>query len=181
MSEFKPTFLYIKRHSKTGLLYFGKTSKNPETYLGSGKHWKRHFKKHGKEFVETLWYCLFVDEESLVLFANEFSVQHNIVESVLWANLIPENGINGGSTPETNGWKGKHHSFEHRKYIAEVMRNRPVTENMRRAFSESNKNRPRTDTQREASRRNAKRMGEANRKPKEERLYNCIECGKEFV
>ena len=37
---FSPTYLYIKQHSVTGKLYFGKTSKPypyVENYLGSGK------------------------------------------------------------------------------------------------------------------------------------------------
>jgi len=34
----KPTYLYIKEHSKTGLKYFGKTTKSdPTVYDGSGK------------------------------------------------------------------------------------------------------------------------------------------------
>lgn len=95
---FKPTYLYIKQHSITGKLYFGKTdSKNPETYLGSGKHWKAHIKLHGKEHVETLWYCLFLDKESLVEFATIFSAQNGISESTEWLNMKPENGLDGGA------------------------------------------------------------------------------------
>lgn len=108
MTEFKPTFLYIKKHTKTGLLYFGKTTKNPENYVGSGLHWKRHIYKHGIEFVETIWFCLFLDEESIVDFALQFSLENNITESESWANLQPENGIDGGSTPGIgNGMFGK--------------------------------------------------------------------------
>lgn len=92
---FKPTFLYIKQHSITGLLYFGKTTKkNVEKYSGSGVHWKKHLKKHGNDTV-TLWYCLFTDQESCVEFATMFSKSHNIVESPEWANLIEENGLDG--------------------------------------------------------------------------------------
>ncbi len=46
-------YLYVKRHRKTGLLYFGKTTKNPLKYNGSGKYWKSHLRKHGSD-VETL-------------------------------------------------------------------------------------------------------------------------------
>lgn len=94
-SNFKPTFLYIKRHTKTGMLYFGKTTRDPEKYQGSGIHWKRHIKKHGCEFVETLWYCLFLDQNLLTEFALQFSKDNDIVESVEWANLQEENGIDG--------------------------------------------------------------------------------------
>lgn len=48
ITDFKPTYLYIKQHIKTGKLYFGKTVKNPETYHGSELHWKQHVEKHGK-------------------------------------------------------------------------------------------------------------------------------------
>lgn len=66
---FTPTYLYIKRHTITGKLYFGKTIQNPEIYLGSGLKWKRHIRKHGIREVETLWYCLFTEEAELKLFS----------------------------------------------------------------------------------------------------------------
>ena len=97
-SKFKPTFLYIKQHSVTGLMYFGKTIRNPETYLGSGTYWKDHVKKHGKEVIN-LWYCLFHDKEECIRFALDFSKQYNIIESDVWANLCEEDGIAG-----SNGW-----------------------------------------------------------------------------
>ncbi len=96
MNIYRPTYLYIKQHSITGLFYFGKTVKNPEKYNGSGIYWTNHIKKHGKEFIITLWYCLFLDEESIIETAKLISQLNNIVESDKWANLIPENGINGG-------------------------------------------------------------------------------------
>lgn len=38
ISNFKPTYLYIKIHNDTGLKYFGKTcSKTPKQYKGSGR------------------------------------------------------------------------------------------------------------------------------------------------
>lgn len=114
-TTFVPTFLYIKQHIKTGKLYFGKTIKDPEKYVGSGVHWKRHIAKHGKEFVTTLWYCLFLDEDALTEFAINFSVQEHIVKSTLWANQILENGIDGGSAPGIgNGVFGK--KFPNRVY-----------------------------------------------------------------
>lgn len=91
---FKQTFLYIKRHSITGLLYFGKTVKNPEKYSGSGKRWKAHLAAHGNH-VDTIWYCLFLDIETCSEFALSFSRLNNIVKDPAWANLIEEDGING--------------------------------------------------------------------------------------
>lgn len=94
--EFKPTYLYIKQHSITGKLYFGKTSsQHPDTYLGSGIYWKRHYKKHGKEYVVNLWYHLFESQEECTNFALEFSNKMNIVKSDQWLNFIPENGLDG--------------------------------------------------------------------------------------
>lgn len=96
-----PTVLYIKQHSVTGLKYFGKTSgKDPYTYNGSGKHWKFHIKKHGKEHIVTLWVSeSYTDSEMISEYALAFSKDNNIVESKEWANLVEENGLDGGMTP----------------------------------------------------------------------------------
>lgn len=96
MTDFRPTYLYIKQHSITGKLYFGKTIQNPESYPGSGKHWKAHVNKHGKEHIVTLWYCLFLDQESCTEFALNFSQNHNVVNSSDWLNMKDENGLDGG-------------------------------------------------------------------------------------
>ena len=95
--DFIPTYLYIKQHSITGLLYFGKTVKDPTTYRGSGKLWKRHIAKHGVDHVVTLWCCLFRNKEQLIDFATSFSIRNNIVESTMWANLDIETGMAGGA------------------------------------------------------------------------------------
>ena len=94
---FQPTFLYIKQHTITGMLYFGKTQgKNPNKYNGSGTYWKKKKKKYGKDKIETLWFCLFCDEDDIVNFAMNFSISNNIIQSKLWANQINEDGLNGG-------------------------------------------------------------------------------------
>ena len=95
------TYLYIKQHEITGLKYFGKTTKNPETYLGSGKYWKKHIKKYGQNFVKTIWYQLFIDKNELIQYALDFSKRNNIVNSKEWANLKEENGLDGGMK---KGW-----------------------------------------------------------------------------
>lgn len=96
IDRFKPTYLYIKRHKVTGLLYFGKTtSKNVEKYNGSGTYWGRHLKVHGYN-IETLWYCLFTDIQQLIETAIVLSNQMQIVEQKNFANLRTENGIDGG-------------------------------------------------------------------------------------
>jgi len=97
-TDFKPTKLYIKHHSITGMLYLGKTSfHDPYKYHGSGIRWKSHIKKHGKQYVETLWVSKeFTDPNELYSFAMKLSAMLGIVKSPKWANLIPENGVNGG-------------------------------------------------------------------------------------
>jgi hypothetical protein len=99
--HFKPTFLYIKKHTITGKLYFGKTIKHDkrfEEYLGSGKHWTGHIRKHGVEFIETIWYCLYTDIDLLVEAALSLSNTMDIVLSESWANMTPETGLGGGIT-----------------------------------------------------------------------------------
>lgn len=95
--NFKPTFLYIKQHSTTGLMYFGKTTKHPESYSGSGAYWLKHINKHGREHVINVWYCLFTDVDLLVDFATNFSKLNDIVNADKWANLDIETGLNGGA------------------------------------------------------------------------------------
>jgi hypothetical protein len=113
------THLYIKRHKITGLKYFGKTRKDPYSYLGSGKYWIRHIKLHGKEFVETEQVWSFDDLNECSRFAIEFSKSNNIVESDLWANLKIENGLDGGSFPT-----GKPLSVDHRNNISMKLKGR---------------------------------------------------------
>ena len=105
-STFKPTYLYIKQHTLTGMKYFGKTSRAEkfllEQYKGSGKHWTNHIKKHG-DLVQTIWYELFDNEKDCVEFAIFFSEEMNIVKSKDWANEKTENGLDGGSNGRP-GW-----------------------------------------------------------------------------
>ena len=87
--------LYVKTHNITGLKYFGKTTKpDPEKYKGSGIYWKKHIKKHGYD-VKTEIIGTFDNEELCNGAALKFSIDNNIVESYLWANLRDENGLDG--------------------------------------------------------------------------------------
>jgi len=107
MSSFKPTYLYIKQHNKTGLKYFGKTAvSDPIKYKGSGKYWKLHIKKHGED-VSTIWYKLFENMQELIEYAITFSKENNIVESTEWANLKIEDGADGGGLGNGGKNKGK--------------------------------------------------------------------------
>jgi len=110
MREFQPTYLCIKQHSVTGLKYLCKTTRSYEKmlkYIGSGKYWCLHLEAHGKEFVDTPWYCLFHDKESIAEFALMYSEKWNIVNSNEWANLRPENGLDGGGLGGGGANKGK--------------------------------------------------------------------------
>jgi hypothetical protein len=78
---FIPTYLYIKKHKTTGLLYFGKTVQNPMKYKGSGVYWRNHLRKHGND-VSTIWYELFTDKDLLSDFADLFTEFNNIVKAV---------------------------------------------------------------------------------------------------
>jgi len=86
--------LYIATHNKTGLKYFGKTTKVLEGYYGSGKYWKRHLNKHGKDISMEIWYQD-ENQQAITNLAIMFSETYNIVESEEWANLIDENGLDG--------------------------------------------------------------------------------------
>lgn len=106
--------LYVKVHRKTGLKYFGKTTKNNASkYKGSGIHWKRHIKHHGND-VDTIIVAQFECEEECEQFALAYSELHNIVESPEWANLKEENGKDGSP-------KGVRFSDSHREKIRQNM------------------------------------------------------------
>lgn len=134
-------YLYVKQHSITGLKYFGMTRKNPFTYLGSGKYWLRHLKKHGNS-ITTLDVWSFDDQQECTSFALKFSSENNITESNSWANLQPENGIDGNpigniltedtkakmraaKLGEANSFYGKKHSSETRMHLSKVRKGKP--------------------------------------------------------
>jgi hypothetical protein len=107
--------LYHKRHKITGLNYFGKTTRSdPYSYLGSGKRWINHLKKHGKD-IETIAIWEFENMCECTEFALTFSRENNIVESSNWANLTEENGKDGLTSAAASKMnrerveKGTHH------------------------------------------------------------------------
>ncbi|HET8688408.1 MAG TPA: NUMOD3 domain-containing DNA-binding protein [Methanosarcina sp.] len=136
MNTFKPTWLYIKQHNITGLKYFGKTTRNPYSYIGSGTYWRRHLKLHGRD-VTTLWCQLFNSEDEIKKFALEFSNKNNIVESKEWANLRPEDGLEGGSIP------GHKRSIETREKLSIIASKRIQSEESNRKRSAALKGVPR--------------------------------------
>lgn len=127
--EFKPTYLYIKQHTITGLLYFGKTIQDPVKYLGSGTYWLHHIKKHSQQYVITLWYDVFDNRDELIEFAEKFSLEMNIVKSNSWANLTKENGVDGHP-------KGYQPSDECREKLRQVNLGKTHTEETKKKIGE---------------------------------------------
>lgn len=128
-------YLYVKQHSKTGLKYFGKTIQDPYIYLGSGKRWVPHIKKHGTQYVETIELWSFENQEDASKFAIEFSNVNDIVNSENWANLIQEDAKEGvpiGSEP----WnKGKKMTDDFCKKSSR--KRKPLTEDHKRKLSQA--------------------------------------------
>lgn len=88
-------FIYVKTHKTTGLKYLGKTCKqDPHKYTGSGTYWKKHLKKHGKDY-DTEIVGEFDSEDLCTEFCLKFSKENDIVNSTEWANLQEENGTDG--------------------------------------------------------------------------------------
>ena len=142
-------YLFAKQHNKTGLRYFGKTTRDPQKYHGSGLYWKSHLKEHGRD-VTTTWVQAYTDAELASAEAAFFSAVYNIVDSDEWANLIPEDAKGGGSRKgrevpwltgkkrpdhssymtgkmcgENNPMYGKKHSSETIEKLKERAKNRP--------------------------------------------------------
>jgi hypothetical protein len=99
MKIYKPSYLYIKTHNKTGLKYFGKTVQDPYVYKGSGHYWKIHIDSHGYDVTTEVLNNgnPYKNEYDFKKVAEEFSLNNNIVESSEWANLKIETG-DGGDT-----------------------------------------------------------------------------------
>ena len=184
------TYLYIKQHEITGLKYFGKTTKkDPYKYNGSGKYWTRHIKKHGVERVKTIWCKLFTDIDELQRVALAMSEMYDIVDSEFWANMQPENGLDGGLTKEylpektkqkiseaSKGNKamlGKTHSEETKQKMSEARSKqimKPHTEESKQKMSDAKKgNKPTEETKQKLS---------AAQKGKSKPIIICPHCNK---
>lgn len=138
-NKFKPTWLYIKQHSVTGLKYFGKTcKKDPYRYRGSGKYWIKHITKHGKNQVDTIWCRLFTDKRELMEYAIRFSVDNNIVQSSDWANLKVENGLDGGGIKGMG--KGKAKTAEHKMKCSRSLKGRKFDQQWKNNLSNNHAN-----------------------------------------
>lgn len=148
---FKPTRLYVKEHSVTGLRYFGKTTLDDnrfKNYDGSGKYWLRHIKKHGIEHVKTIWISeFFYEKDDVKEFAELFSEEFDIVKSKHWANMMPENGLDGGTFGYGENNVAKR--LDVRLKISEAAKNRThasPSEETRKKISVANTGKKREDT-----------------------------------
>lgn len=95
-------FLYLKTHNKTGLKYLGKTSRNPETYKGSGLYWLNHLRKHGYDVTTEILFES-IDKSEIQEKGIYYSELWDIVKNPDFANLRLETG-DGGDTSNTAGY-----------------------------------------------------------------------------
>lgn len=101
-------------------------------YCGSGKYWKLHLKKYGKEHSTNILFET-TNRAELKYAGKWFSNEFNIVNDSAWANLGIENGWGGDfnsgrklskltkrKISQNNGryWKGKHLSSFHRERLS---------------------------------------------------------------
>ena len=101
IKEFKMTFkLYVKTHSTTGLKYLGFTAKDdPHKYPGSGFHWRKHLKCHGKKYTTDI----ILETDDLQMIRDQgiyYSQLWDVVKSANWANEKPESGPGVIHSPE---------------------------------------------------------------------------------
>lgn len=137
-------YLYVKQHSRTGLKYFGKTVKDPYSYLGSGTRWCQHIRKHGTQYVETIDFWAFENQEDASKFAIEFSNINDIVNSENWANLVIEDAKDGTFPKGYTPWnKGKKMSSEFREKCSK--RRKPLSEEHKRKLSEKLKSKSKSN------------------------------------
>jgi hypothetical protein len=112
----KLTKIYVKQ-SPLGLMYLGKTTlNNHDSYLGSGKYWKLHIKKHNLHHKDIKTWVLHETDarDDLIKIGLYYSKLFNIVDSKNWANLKQEAG-DGGVTVK-NQWVGEKNPFFNKGY-----------------------------------------------------------------
>lgn len=122
-------YLYLKTHNKTGLKYLGFTSKDPNKYLGSGKHWINHLKIHGTDIRTEI--LLETEDKTKIKEAGlYYSSLWNVVKSRDFANMTNEEGTGGAiflgrkHKPESiqkikDSKKGTVFSEEHKQRLSE--------------------------------------------------------------
>jgi hypothetical protein len=147
----KLTYIYLKTCS-CGLKYFGKTTQdNYDKYKGSGIRWKAHLNKHVKHIVKTKLLKSFINENECEKYCLKFSKDNDIVNNKLFANLIIENGLDGGDTMSeemkrqmsinnsgvNNPFYGQKHSEKTRLKISKANKGKIITKEQREKISKS--------------------------------------------
>ena len=125
-------YLYVKRHNQTGLQYLGKTTAaDPHLYTGSGKYWKLHLKKHGKDYSTTIIYES-PNQEEIKEKGIYYSQLWDVVNSDEWANLKEEQGDGGAmlhtdesNKKRSNTMKGRVFTDEHKQKLSAAGKGRP--------------------------------------------------------
>jgi hypothetical protein len=158
-------YLYLKT-SPFGLKYLGKFTIRPNRpnftvydYLGSGKLWKQHIKKHKLSAVDIQTEVLLKTEdyEELKRVAIDYSNKFQVAECKEFANLVPEDGscpvkycdFSKRATPEyrdkiSKALKGKPKSEEHRRKLSEIKKGRPAwNKNLTNPYTRSEETRQR--------------------------------------
>ena len=140
VNDFAPRYLMIKQHRITGLKYFCMTTQAYfAKYKGSGRYWKDHLKAHGK-LVDTIWVQYFTDKDDIMEFALFFSDFYDIIKSKnkngdkVWANEIPEDGIQGG---QNRGLSDPGITFYGRKHTPESKKLMTLSGNKNGMFGKS--------------------------------------------
>jgi hypothetical protein len=101
--NFKPTKLMVRmivRDNGEKIYYLHKTSNCNPNYQGSGTVWKKYLQKYESVLIWESEY--YVDCKQLQNDAIQLSLEHDIINSPLWANCVIENGLDGalpGNTP----------------------------------------------------------------------------------
>ena len=121
--------LYIKE-SPGGLMYLGKTIRDPYNYTGSGTIWRRHLKKHEYKPIDLSTMVIYSDDnkDRFSYYAKKISEKLRVIESDKFANLTNEEG-QGGNTYHCISEDGR------KRFHAAAKR--PKSESHRKALSES--------------------------------------------
>ena len=141
--------LYLKE-SPLGLKYLGKcVNRDVFTYLGSGKIWKLHLKKHGFTCndIKTTILLETSDCEELKKVGTYYSDLWDIVNSNDFANLRPETGDGGWQhmvgVPKTVEWKDmmskRIRTPEERKKLSDWQKGKTLSEEHRQKLSVARK------------------------------------------
>tara|TARA_R110000850_G_C9774940_1_gene447764 strand:- start:41 stop:625 length:585 start_codon:yes stop_codon:yes gene_type:complete len=93
----KPRTYYILENKTSGKKYIGQTTQDINKYLGSGRYWKNHCKKHGgynRKNISIVYSEMYETKKSAQQYLDNFKIMNgNYWESHnnLWANLCEEN------------------------------------------------------------------------------------------